>query len=404
MYRHLKGTVNLPGSKSESNRALMIAAYGGFPLEVTGLSDAHDTVLLRQRLEELPSHPYRETVVDGEDAGTVARFLMTFLACREGTWLLTGTERLCQRPMRPLVEALRQLSADIQYVAEEGFLPVRIQGVEIQGGRVAVDASQSSQFVSSLLLAAPMWKEGLVLHLGPQVASTSYIDMTVAMMRQFGAEVQVEDRTITVRPRAYRPVPFVVSPDWSAASYWYEMAAMSDDCDLLLKGLSTAGIQGDAVVAEWYQALGVETFSEAAGVRLRKASSEVVAPLSFDFTHHPDLFPALFVTCVALGIPAHFHGIANLSQKESNRVESLVAELLKVYHFEYIVNSNDIIINKSSFYPADDNEIIFNTFHDHRIAMSLACLLLKINRLSFDHPEVVAKSYPDFWKDLLLLK
>lgn len=399
MKNQLKGSLDLPGSKSESNRALMIAAYGGFPLEVTGLSDAHDTELLKALLAQSTDE------VNCEDAGTVARFLMTYLSCHEGSWLLTGTERLCQRPMRPLVEALRQLGADIQYVDAEGFLPVRIHGVSIKGGEAEVDASTSSQFISSLLLAAPMWENGLRLKLGPNLASMPYIDMTIAMMRQFGAMVQKEERLIIVRPCPYQAMPFVVSPDWSAASYWYEMAALSERCDLLLKGLAPDSLQGDAVVAAWYKAFGVETVFTPEGAHLRKTVKEapeaMAAPLFFDFSAHPDLFPAVFVTCVALGVPARFDGTANLSQKESDRVESLIAELLKIYKFKYVINNYIIDFEKLYFNYNINNDIVFNTYNDHRIAMALAGLSLKNGPMKFDKPEVVAKSYPGFWKDML---
>lgn len=398
MNRHLKGIVNLPGSKSESNRALMIAAYGGFVPEITNLSEAHDTIIMRQCLSAVAVAHDGQAVVDCEDAGTVARFMMTFLSCRKGSWLLTGTERLCQRPMRPLVEALRQLGAEIQYEGEEGCLPIRIQGVGIKGGMVKLDAAQSSQFVSSLLLAAPMWEQGLVLRMGDKVASTPYIDMTLGLMRHFGAVVEKQGNTITVKPQSYRPTCFAVSPDWSAASYWYEMAALGETCDLLLKGLGKDTLQGDSIVASWYQAFGVETVFEPEGVRLRRVGTEVVAvPLSFDFSDHPDLFPAVFVTCVARGIPAHFYGTANLDVKESKRVVSLIAELKKVFEFTYIINSDNIIINKSYYINIGVNKTVFCTYNDHRIAMALAGLLLGSNEMAFDQPKVVAKSYPDFW-------
>lgn len=407
MNRHLKGEVNLPGSKSESNRALMIAAYGGFAADVANLSDAHDTVLLRQRLAEVIHAQADGGVVDCEDAGTVARFMMTWLACHPGTWLLTGSQRLCQRPMKPLVDALLRLGAEIRYEKEEGFLPIRIQGVDILGGAVEVDAAQSSQFVSSLLLAAPMWKNGLVLHLEDKSASMPYIDMTLALMRHFGAVAHRDGCTMTVAPQPYRPTVFSVSPDWTSASYWYEMAALSDSCDLLLKGLGKDSLQGDAILASWYQAFGVETSFEPEGVRLRRiqAATEVARePLVFDFTDHPDLFPAVAVTCVALGVPACFQGIENLAVKESNRVVSIFTELEKLFIFIYINNTNYININNSYNINIGINKIVFNTYNDHRVAMALAGLLMKTGRIAFDRPEVVTKSYPAFWDELRMLE
>ena len=405
MNRHLKGVVNLPGSKSESNRALMIAAYGGFAADIANLSEAHDTVLLRERLAEVTAARGDRVVVDCEDAGTVARFMMTWLACHQGSWLLTGGQRLCQRPMKPLVDALIQLGADIRYEGEEGLLPLYIQGVDMLGGVVDVDGAQSSQFISSLLLAAPMWEKGLVLRMGDKMSSLPYIDMTLALMRHYGAAVKREGHVITVSPQPYRLTAYTVSPDWSAASYWYEMAALSETCDILLKGLKNDGLQGDAIIASWYQAFGVETTFLPEGVRLRRTQSQTDhEALNFDFSDCPDLFPAVFVTCVAQGIPAHFKGVANLSQKESDRVVSLITELKKLYEFKYIINSYNIIINSIYINNIGINKIVFCTYNDHRVAMALAGLLMKTDKIAFDRPEVVAKSYPSFWRDLQLFE
>lgn len=406
MSRQLKGSVSLPGSKSESNRALMIAAYGGFPLEAENLSDAHDTVLLQTLLRKAGDDPKTDAIViDCEDAGTVARFMVTFLACKPGTWILTGTPRLRQRPVAHLVEALQNLGADIEYMKEEGTLPVRIDGTKIQGGSVAIDASQSSQFVTSLLLAAPTWDEGLRLTMTAEAVSEPYIDMTLAMMACFGVKAVRNGETIMVAHQPYCPCRFTVSADWSAASYWYEMAALSDGCDLLLEGLKPESLQGDAIVAELFRAFGVRSVFEPCGVRLTKVEGDLPKePFVFDFARTPDLFPAVFVTCIALHQPAVFRGIQTLSLKESNRVESLISELLKLYDFKYLFNKNEIIIEKSSLLNIlkNNHKVIFNTYGDHRVAMALAPLSLKVGAVSFDHPEVVTKSYPTFWRDLSL--
>ena len=406
MNRQLKGSVSLPGSKSESNRALMIAAYGGFPLEAENLSDAHDTVLLQALLRKACDSPKTDAVViDCEDAGTVSRFMMSYLACKTGTWILTGTPRLRQRPVAPLVEALRNLGADIEYMKEEGTLPVRIEGTKIQGGSVAVDASQSSQFVTSLLLAAPTWDKGLRLTMTAGTVSEPYVNMTLAMMEHFGVKAIRDGKTIVVAHQPYRPCCFVVSPDWSAASYWYEMAALSDDCDLLLEGLKHESLQGDVVVANLFRTFGVQSAFEPRGVRLTKAEGGLMKDsLSFDFSGTPDLFPAVFVTCIALHQPAVFRGIQTLSLKESNRVESLISELLKLYDFKYLFNNNEIIIEKSSLLKnlKNNHKVLFDTYGDHRVAMALAPLSLKVGAVSFDHPEVVTKSYPTFWIDFSL--
>ncbi len=434
------GAITLPASKSESNRALMIAAYGGFEPDFQNLSDSKDTLVLKNALlsidalapsvarhdmvnDEIFRHviPSREAsvsmpknvqrIINIADCGTAARFLTTYLACHEGEWLLTGTDRMKQRPMAPLVDALRSLGADIQYAGKEGCLPLRIQGKPIAGGKVSIDASVSSQFVSSLLLAAPMWPQGLELELNGNPSSIPYLDMTLSMMCHFSAHAERHGEVIIVKPQSYVKQPFVIEPDWSAASYWYEMAAFSEECEIRLKGLGgSAGTryapsaahvmptdegrsastcclsrfdinassrwQGDVVIAEWMAPLGVGTFAEGEDVVLRKIPFEK-HPLHFDFFNHPDLYPTLAATCAGLGVEARFTGLNNLHLKESDRVVAMQEELAKM----------------------QESPIRFCSHDDHRIVMALAPLSMLVGLVAFDHPEVVEKSYPNFWKD-----
>lgn len=407
MTQNLVGTVTMPPSKSESNRILMIAAYGGFEPDCSSLSEANDTLLLRQLLHLVgQAAPMSLTTVDCGDAGTVSRFLLTYLAGKQGVWRLTGSERMRQRPMAPLVDALRELGADIVYEQQEGFLPLRVTGKPLVGGSVSIDASQSSQFVSSLLLAAPMWREGLSLKLLGDPSSMPYIHLSIGMMRTFGAEVFLEDRTLTVSPKPYVPMTFQVGGDWSAASYWYEMAALSDSCDLVLEGLQWDSLQGDSKVADWFLTFGVYTSILEHGVRLTKKHPlkkvEREGFRMFEFAQTPDLFPAVFATCVALGVPSIFQGVKNLSLKESNRVESMIAELSKVYTLLYINNDNEIVL-KDALLKVDKmyiNKVCFNTHLDHRIVMAIASLCQMIGEVRFDFPDVVAKSYPSFWDNV----
>lgn len=387
--------IQLPASKSESNRALTIAAYGGFESEVPNLSESNDTQLLKHLFEHLDD----SDVIDVQDCGTAARFMLTFLACREGLWLLTGTERMKQRPMQDLMVSLRELGADIQCLEKEGFLPVRIFGKPLLGGKIAVDVTNSSQFASSLLLAAPTWPNGLKLELKGELNSLPYIDMTIAMMRHFGADVERKDRVVFVKPKAYRQAPFVVEPDWSAASYWYEIAALSDDCDILLKDLSLQSLQGDVKMAKMAEFLGVQTLEEKCGLRLKKMSN-MSAEVAFDFSDTPDLFPAVVATCAGLGIRTRFMGIENLSAKESDRVEALRNELSKINVQMDRVSDNELKMQPSDLSKVNCNSVIFNSYNDHRIAMALAPLQMKIGRVEIDRPEVVRKSYPGFWDDV----
>ena len=396
----LRCDITLPASKSESNRALMIAAYGGFSPDFENLSDSNDTKVLMEALKSLPFiDSRRRTVpcgndikgkpqtVDIADCGTAARFMATYLACHEGDWLLTGTERMKQRPIQPLVEALRLLDADIQYVEKQGFLPLRIHGKALQGGKVSIDVTQSSQFASSLLLAAPMWPQGLELELLGNPSSLPYLDMTVAMMRCFSALVERRGQTVVVKPQPYGKQPFTIEPDWSAASYWYEMAAFSEECEIKLCGLNgpstgsgTSSLQGDCIIADWMRQLGVGSFVEKDAVVLRKIPFEK-RPLRFDFSQHPDLYPTMAATCAGLGVEAAFTGLDNLAAKESDRVAAMQAELAKL----------------------GERPVRFCAHNDHRIVMALAPLSLLVGPVVFDHPEVVAKSYPRFWDDASFL-
>lgn len=381
--------VTLPASKSESNRALMIAAYGGFEPDFQNLSDSGDTMVLSEALRKAQSG---ESIIDIADCGTAARFLTTYLACHEGDWLLTGTDRMKQRPMAPLVEALRSLGADIQYVENEGCLPLHIKGKMISGGKVQMDTTRSSQFASSLLLAASMWPQGLEMDLVGHLSSVPYLQMTLAIMRHFGAECELQGKRVVVSPKPYEAKDFVVDPDWSAASYWYEMAAFSEECEIRLHGLAgpstlrqaqgsgTSLIQGDAVIAEWMTQLGVGTFVDGNDLILRRIPFEK-RPLSFDFFDHPDLYPTLAATCAGLHVEACFTGLANLHLKESDRVEAMQQELAKL----------------------GEPEIHFCAHGDHRIVMALAPLSMLVGPVAFDHPEVVAKSYPNFWNDTSFL-
>lgn len=376
--------ITLPASKSQSNRALMIAAYGGFVPNFQNLSDSTDTFVLAKALSDIQ---LGKDIVDIADCGTSARFLTTYLACHEGDWLLTGTQRMCQRPMAPLVDALRILGADITYVEKEGFLPLQISGKSLEGGKMSIDTTQSSQFASSLLMAAPMFPNGLELELLGELSSMPYLDMTISMMCHFSAQVERQGRTVVVQPKPYQSNSFTIELDWTAASYWYEMAALSEECEIRLRSLrpleGSKGrpvLQGDSIIAEWMAQLGVGTFIEGEDIVLRKIGFEK-KPLHFDFSQHPDLYPAVAATCAGMHIEARFTGLNNLTLKESNRIEAMQMELAKL----------------------GSNPIHFSAHNDHRIVMALAPLSMLVGPVFIDYPDVVKKSYPSFWKDASFL-
>lgn len=391
--------ITLPASKSESNRALMIAAYGGFAPDFQNLSDSGDTMVLAEALESMSfqhgaargkesmlSKAIHKTqqgasIIDIADCGTAARFMTTYLACHEGIWLLTGSERMKQRPIKPLVDALIAMGADIQYVEKQGFLPLQIRGKLLQGGKANVAMVQSSQFASSLLLAAPCFPQGLELELLGEPGSVPYLDMTLNMMCHFSAQVERYGKKVVVKPKQYQQQPFTIESDWTAASYWYEMAAFSEECEIRLRSLNgQSNLQGDVIIADWMRQIGVETSIVDDGVVLRKIPFEK-RPLNFDFSQHPDLYPTMVATCTGLGVEATFTGLDKLALKESDRVVAMQTELAKV----------------------GQHPLRFCAYNDHRIVMALAPLSMLYGTVGFDHPEVVEKSYPNFWADASFL-
>ena len=398
--------IHLPTSKSESHRALMMAAYGGFEPNIQNLSESNDTKVL---LDALSKAQTGMSEIDIADCGTAARFMTTYLACHEGDWLLTGNERMKQRPIKALVDALLDLGADIQYVEKQGSLPLLVHGKPIVGGKVTIDMSQSSQFVSSLLMAAPMWPQGLELELQGNLNSIPYLEMTLQMMCHFFAHVERKGHIIKVWPQPYRPASFTVSADWSAASYWYELAALSEECCIKLRSLSLSKgrcqLQGDSIIADWMKSFGVTTTQESDSLILTKSSSEI-QPFSFDCYNNPDLFPTMAATCAGLKRDAHFSGIANLHFKESDRVEAVKTELSKIGVDLVKINDNELFLKPSQRLPFFEQScpLRFTSHDDHRIVMALAPLSLRLGSIVFDHPEVVRKSYPRFWEDAAFLR
>ena len=371
--------VDLVGSKSESNRVLMIGYYGGFSPRVKNFSTSDDTVLLKNIIASL-SYPYYPKEIDCANAGTVLRFLVTALSFRTGEWVLTGSDRMLQRPVGDLVDSLRMIGADIEYMGQEGFPPLRIHG-SVGTERVCppiihIDISRSSQFASSILLAMPIieTRHGTSLHLDGDLSSLPYIDMTIDVMRKFGADVHRDGRDVFVKPSDYQDVEYTVESDWTCASYWYEIVAFSENGRARLRNLRLDSKQGDAVVAKWFEDFGVTTIQDGNDVIIEKNNSIIKKQLSFDFINNPDLYPTIAATCAGLGVEGRFTGLRNLVHKESDRVAAMVTELKK--------------------------NNIFDSHNDHRIAMALAPLAMKIGAIEINNAEVVSKSYPGFWEEI----
>ena len=339
------------------------------------------------------------------------RFLTAYLSIMPGEHTISGTERMKHRPIGILVDALRQLGATITYEGEEGFPPLHIVGHDnLDGGSLTVPGDVSSQYISALLMIAPTLKEGLHLTLEGNIASRPYLDMTISMMRDFGAKVEWKgDNVIEVQPGSYLQRPYHIESDWSAASYWYEMVALTPDtnAEVELIGLHRESLQGDSRVWQLFQELGVQTryYVDADGqevIQLKKGGG-ITCHFSCDFTHQPDLAQTFAVTCSMLDVPFHLYGLQSLRIKETDRIAALRNELSEIVRLEE--QDNELLWE--GFYEIEDLDMLpyetfeFDTYDDHRMAMSLAPVCLRTQgEIQINNPEVVSKSYPSFWDDL----
>ena len=387
----LRGTINLTASKSESNRALVVQALSDEPFQIHNLAVAEDTQTLLTLLNS------EAETLDVGPAGTTMRFLVAYLARKQGARVITGSARMKERPIGILVDALRDLGAEIKYVEKEGYPPLYIQGKALQGGTVRMDGNVSSQFVSALLLIAPTLPEGLTIQFTGDIASRPYLEMTIRMLRYFGATVHFEGQTITVQPGGYTAKDFTVEADWSAASYWYEMAAFASEVDLTLHGLRRESLQGDAVVHELYEQFGVKTEWLANGVRLTKQTL-TPSPLHYDFDDCPDIAQTLACSCAGLQCAGAFSGLKSLRIKETDRSLALQTELSKFGTTLHLQGDEALTIPAPVHFEAPNQTIA--TYHDHRMAMAFAPLAMLGQPVKIENPLVVGKSYPDYWKDL----
>lgn len=391
--KHLNTAINLPSSKSISNRALIIHAMTGGTVP-SNLSDCDDTEVIIKALQSMP------TTIDIKAAGTAMRFMTAFLSATDGEHTLTGTERMKNRPIGILVDALRYLGAEIQYEEKEGFPPLHIKGHPLEGGHLEVVGNISSQYISALLLIGPILQKGLELKLTGEIASRPYIDLTLWTMQEFGADAEWTDvDTIVVKPQPYKKRSYLIENDWSASSYWYEMMALNDDIDseIKLEGLMDGSKQGDSVVKYIFSLLGVKTeFSSPTTVTL-KAHHCMLPKLDYDFTGSPDLAQTFVVCCCLMGVKFKFTGLASLKIKETDRIEALKKELKKVGYVIKDENDNTLIWDgetcEATFEPID-------TYEDHRMAMAFAPIAFKLPFIEINNPQVVSKSYPHFWEDL----
>ena len=401
--KQLRADIKLPASKSISNRALIIYALSGGNILPDNLSDCDDTEVIIRALEQMPE------VINIKAAGTAMRFMTAYLSATvSGNHVLTGTERMKHRPIKVLVDALRHLGADICYEGDTGFPPLRINGQNLEGGELEIAGNVSSQYISALLLIGPVLRKGLTLRLTGDIISRPYIDLTLWTMREFGADAEwTSVDTITVEPKPYVSRNYYIENDWSAASYWYEMVALSDDpeAEIRLEGLMDGSKQGDSGLRYLFSLLGVKTTfaSKKPGkptlVTLRK-SNNIVSHLEYDFTNMPDLAQTFVCTCCAMGVPFHFSGLQTLKIKETDRIVALKAELTKLgYLLEDRNNSELSWDGKKSQTSNLQPPTSIDTYEDHRMALAFAPMALKMP-ISINNPQVVTKSYPRFWEDL----
>lgn len=397
----LQHTAQLPASKSISNRALIIHALSGGRILPENLSDCDDTEVIVSALKD---NPYEINI---KAAGTAMRFMTAYLAVKNGEeHILTGTERMKHRPIGVLVDALRFLGADISYVGEEGFPPLLIRGKKLKGGILEVPGNISSQYISALLMIGPVLKKGLTLRLTGDIISRPYVDLTLWTMREFGADAEWSDfETIEVRPQPYHERAYYIENDWSAASYWYEIVALSKEPEVSvrLEGLMDGSKQGDSSVRYLFSLLGVKsqfktTQQGIPTIITLKHSGRCVPRLEYDFINSPDLAQTFVVTCALLDVPFHFQGLSTLKIKETDRIEALKKEMRKLGYVIQDVDGCELIWDGTRCEPALQDGI--DTYEDHRMALAFAPAALRIDSLRINNPQVVTKSYPHFWNDL----
>jgi|SRR6476661_226454 len=394
----LRGTAQLPASKSESNRALILQALAGGG-ELSNLSDANDTQLMQRLLAEAP----HRTELNAEDAGTVMRFLTAYLAVTGWQGLLTGTARMQERPIAVLVDALRQLGATIHYEGREGYPPLRFAGFEpvftAGGPMLSVRGDISSQYISALLMVGPVLPQGLCIHVTGPAGSVPYISMTSKLMMHFGAGMMFSGSGhYAAQPGGYQPADYEVEADWSAASYWYALVALgAPGSAVTLPGLRQPSFQGDQAIATIMRDFGVVTEFLPTGIRIAQQALPPATGRPYDFTHCPDLAQTVAAVAAALGRSIRMTGLESLRIKETDRIAALQVELAKFGgELEAELGGKSFMVRSENFHV---NGQTVATYHDHRMAMAFAPLAL-LGPLQIEAPEVVRKSYPQFWNEL----
>jgi 3-phosphoshikimate 1-carboxyvinyltransferase len=387
----IESVVQLPSSKSISNRGLILNALSLDPNPIINLSDCEDTQVI------IDAFNSDSNIFDVKAAGTAMRFLTAFLAGMEGEWIIKGTHRMHERPIFPLVDTLLSLGANIKYIEKEGYPPIKIKGQRLKGGEVNLSGSISSQFISALLMIAPLMKNGLTIHIKNEIISKPYIHLTLNMMEKYGVHGKWEKNSITVKHKKYKPFSLTVESDWSAASYWYEMVALLPGSQVKLLGLEKESMQGDSKAAELFEYMGVTTKYLPDGVFISK-TKQATDKFFYDFVNEPDLAQTFIATCCFLNIRFVFSGLQSLKIKETDRINAMITEMRK-FGFVLQEQKNSILSWNGERCDAEENPVI-DTYDDHRMAMALAPASIIYKSVLVNNPKVVSKSYPNFWNDL----
>ena len=384
--------IQLPSSKSISNRVLIINSLSYSPLEIQNLSDSDDTQVMWKALNS------NSNTFDVGPAGTAMRFLTAFLSKILGEWVITGSERMKNRPIKILVDALVELGAKIEYMEKDGYPPLKIYGSALKGKTITLEGNVSSQYISALLMIGPAIQDGLRLRLTNKIVSRPYINMTLQLMEYFGASAQwISDDTIEVKDTGYKVREYFVESDWSGASYWYEIAALlRAECSIHLPDLFADSLQGDSALQQIFKPLGVQTaFNQGVQLTNRRDSE---ALFEYDFVNQPDLAQTVVVTCVLKGIHFKFSGLQSLKIKETDRIAALIAELSKL---GYVVQETaDGVMEWHGETCTEAEDLVIETYDDHRMAMAFAPAAIVFPGILINEPGVVSKSYPGFWDDL----
>lgn len=389
--KSVQTTIQLPASKSISNRALILNALSLSTAPIKNLSDCEDTQVI------IDAFNSNTNQFDIKAAGTAMRFLTAFLAGMDGNWIIGGSKRMHERPIHPLVETLIALGADIEYIEKDGYPPLNIKGKKLKGGEVYLSGNISSQFISALLMVGPIMENGLIMHIENEIVSKPYIQLTIGLMAKYGVKVNWEGNTISVKQQKYKPVEITVESDWSAASYWYEIASLIPGSEITLKGLTKESLQGDSNVVNLFTDMGVTTEFESDGIIIRSIKKRT-KKFFHNFVNEPDLVQTFAAACCFKNTHFLFSGIQSLKIKETDRVQAMINEFKKL---GYVLKENEIGMLE---WDGERCEPVVNpsidTYDDHRMAMSFTPGAIALGSININDPHVVSKSYPKFWNDL----